>query len=86
MRISGTSMKLLVFGRLYIPDHGFGKRGSQCKGGKKVKQRVTIALIANADGEKEAAIVIWKSENPRCFKGIVGATFLYNILVSRKGG
>ena len=53
-----------------LPDHGFGKRGSQCKGGKKVKQRVTIALIANADGEKEAAVVIWKSENPRCFKGI----------------
>ena len=26
-----------------LPDHGFGKRGSQCKGGKKVKQRVTIA-------------------------------------------
>ena len=35
-----------------LPDHGFRKRGSQCKGGKKVKQRVTIALIANADGEK----------------------------------
>ena len=35
-----------------------------------MKQRVTIALIANADGEKEAAVVIWKSENPRCFKGI----------------
>ena len=69
MRISGTSMKLLVFWKA-LPDHGFGKRGSQCKGGKKVKQRVTIALIANADGEKEAAIVIWKSENPRCFKGI----------------
>ena len=55
-----------------LPDHGFGKRGSQCKGGKKVKQRVTIVLIANANGEKEAAVVIWKSENPRCFKGIYG--------------
>ena len=30
-------------------------------GGKKSKQRVTIALLANADGEKEDAIVIWKS-------------------------
>ena len=47
-----------------LPDHGFGKKGSQCKGGEKAKQRVTIALLANADGEKEAAIVIWKSENP----------------------
>ena len=41
-----------------LPEHGFGKRGSQCKGGKKAKQRVTICLIANADGEKEATIAI----------------------------
>ena len=53
-----------------LPDYGFGKRGSQCKGGKKAKQRVTIALLANAEGEKEAPVVIWKSESPRCFKGV----------------
>ena len=41
-----------------------------CIGGKKAKRRVTIALLANEDAEKEDAIVIWKSENPRCFKGI----------------
>ena len=58
-------MKLLVFGGLYLimvsarEDHS-----------AKVKQWVTIALTANADGEKEAAVVIWKSKNPRCFKGI----------------
>ena len=33
-------------------------------------QRVTVALIANASGGKEAAIVVWKSAKPRCFKGI----------------
>ncbi len=48
----------------------FWKKGSQCRGGKKAKQRFTIAFIANAAGGKEAAIVIWKSEKPRCFKGI----------------
>ena len=52
-----------------LPDYGFGKKGSECNGGKQAKQRVTIALIANVDREKEAAIVIWKSENPRCFRG-----------------
>ena len=42
-----------------------------CKGGgKKAKQRVTVALIVNAAGGKESAIVIWKAENPRCFKGV----------------
>ena len=52
------------------PDHGFGKKNSQCKGGKKAKQRVTIALLVNANGDKEDAIIIWKSANPRCFRGI----------------
>ena len=33
-------------------------------------QRVTVALIANASGGKEAAIVVWKSAKPCCFKGI----------------
>jgi len=53
-----------------LPEYGFGKKGSLCKGGKKAKQRFTIALIANAAGGKESAIVIWKSEKPRCLKGI----------------
>ena len=33
-----------------LPDHGFGKKGTQCKGGKKAKHRITVALIANAVG------------------------------------
>ena len=53
-----------------LPEHGFGKKGSLCKGGKKAKQRFMIALIANAAGGKESAIVIWKAEKPRCFKGV----------------
>ena len=53
-----------------LPDHGFGRKGSQCKGGEKAMQRVTVALIVNASGGKEAAIVVWKSAKPRCFKGI----------------
>ena len=69
-----------------LPDHSFGKRGSQCKGGKKAKQQVRIALIANANGEKEGAVVIWRSENPRCFKGIDRSNLLCNILVNRKDG
>ena len=53
-----------------LPEHGFGRKGLECKGGKKAKQRFTIALIANAAGGKETPIVIWKAEKPRCFKGI----------------
>lgn len=53
-----------------LPEQGFGQKGKECRGGKKAKQRVTVALIANACGDKEAAIVIWKSAKPRCFQSI----------------
>ena len=53
-----------------LPEYGFGRKGSLCKGGKKAKQRFMITLIANAACGKECAIVIWKAEKPRCFKGI----------------
>jgi hypothetical protein len=40
-------------------------------GGKKSKDRVTLALIVNGDGsEKLEPWIIGKSQNPRCFKKI----------------
>ena len=30
-----------------LPQKGFGVKGQECKGGKKAKQRVTIAFIVN---------------------------------------
>ena len=53
-----------------LPESGFGSRGNQCHGGKKSKHRFTVMLIVNVDGEKKVPILIWKSEKPRCFKGI----------------
>ena len=47
---------------------GFGEKGKECKGGKKSKSRVTVALIMSATGEKENPIVIWTSKKPCCFK------------------
>ena len=48
-----------------LPQRGFAQKGKMCKGGKKSKLRV------NALGEKELKpIVIWKSETPRCLKGV----------------
>ncbi len=54
-----------------LPDKGFGRKKTECKGGKKSKHRFTIAFIVNAAGGKEMPVVIWKSNNPRCFKGII---------------
>ena len=52
-----------------LPDHGLAQKGKQCKGGKKSKQRFTIAFLVNTAGVKETPIVVWNSENPRCFRG-----------------
>ena len=62
-------MRLGIFWRA-LPHHGFGKKGSQCKGGKKAKQRVTVALIANAAVGKKTPMVMWTSSWPWCFKQI----------------
>ena len=53
-----------------LPDRGFWSKGRQCKGGKKSKQRVTIAFFVTAVGKKEKTIFIWKAENPRCLVSI----------------
>ena len=54
-----------------LPDKGLAQKGKACKGGKKCKQRVTVAFFVNAAGGKEGKpIVIWKSDNPRCFKHV----------------
>ena len=52
-----------------LPTSGFGEKGKKCAGGKQKKQRFTIAFLVNATGYKEKPIVIWKSANPRCFRG-----------------
>ncbi|XP_011409024.1 PREDICTED: tigger transposable element-derived protein 6-like [Amphimedon queenslandica] len=53
-----------------LPNEGLGQSVYQCRGGKKSKQRFTIAFFVNANGEKEIPIVVWKSENPHCFSKI----------------
>ena len=40
-----------------------------CKGGKKLNNRFNCYNY-NAAGGKESAIVVWKAEEQRCFKGI----------------
>ena len=54
-----------------LPDAGLVQKGRQAKGGKKSKQRFTIALFVSAAGQKIGEpIAIWKSKLPRCFKGL----------------
>ena len=61
---------VVAFGELCLR-RVFGEKGKKCCGGKKSKQRVTIAFLVTAAGSKEAPVVIWKSENPGCFRGVL---------------
>ena len=52
-----------------LPSKGLAHKGKRCKGGKKSKQRMTVAFFVSAAGGKVGKpIVIWKSKKPRCFK------------------
>ena len=69
-RIYGTWMKLAVSGEHFLTK-GMAEIKKECKGGKQCKHRVTISFFVNGAGESEyLPIVIWKSNNPCCFKGV----------------
>lgn len=53
-----------------LPTKTLMEKTDEAKGGKQAKQRLTVALCANAAGEKENPIIIWKSKKPHCFKNI----------------
>ena len=79
-----TLMKQVVSGELcLIVD--LERRVSSVKEGKgAIMERFTVALITNAAGGKEKAIVIGKSENPCCYKGIDKASLLVQYFSQRK--
>ena len=45
-------------------------KGEECAGGKRAKERITVALCASMCGEKIRPLVIGKSKQPRCFNKI----------------
>ena len=52
-----------------LPEKGLVEKGKKAKGGKKSKQRLTVAFFLNAAGQKiDQPDVIWKSKLPECFK------------------
>jgi hypothetical protein len=48
----------------------FHKKGDDCAGSKRSKERLTVALCASMTGENLRPLVNGKCENPRCFKKI----------------
>ena len=57
-----------------LPDKTLNVKGTDCTGGKKSKERITVSLIANAAGDIEKLLVIGKSAKPRCFRNLQTTT------------
>ncbi|XP_054708071.1 tigger transposable element-derived protein 4-like [Uloborus diversus] len=54
-----------------LPDKTLTFKGDECFGGKRSKDRITVLVTSNMTGEEKLKLlVIGKSKNPRCFKGI----------------
>ena len=63
-----------------LPTKGLARKGRRAQGGKKSKQRVTVAFFVSADGAKVGKpMLIWRSKNPRCFKRIGGSSKLKSV-------
>jgi hypothetical protein len=45
-------------------------KGEKCTGGKASKERLTVLLCENMEGEMEKLLVIGKAAKPRCFKSL----------------
>jgi len=50
-----------------VPNRSLVLQGEKCKAGKLAKERLTIALLCLAIGEKIKPLVIGKSQMPRAF-------------------
>ena len=54
-----------------FPNKSLAVKGSQCRGGKNSKDRLSLLLTASMAGEKLTPWLIGKAARPRCFKNIV---------------
>jgi len=52
-----------------LPTKTFALRNDKCAGGKSAKERLTVLLCSNMEGDKVKPLVIGKSKKPRCFAG-----------------
>lgn len=53
-----------------LPDKSLSVKGSACSKGQHSKERISVMLCVSMTREFEKALVIGKSERPRCFKNI----------------
>ena len=61
-----------------LPTQSFVEKGDSCKGTKQSKERLTVLVACSMSGERLPLLVIGKSKNPQCFKGIKNLPTVYD--------
>jgi hypothetical protein len=61
-----------------MPEHTYMFKNESAKRFKFLKERVTVLCCANMKDEKRDLLVIAKSKNPRCFKGVRSLPVYYS--------
>lgn len=61
-----------------LPTKSFVEKGDTCKGTKQSKERLSVLVACSMSGERLPLLVIGKSKNPRCFKGIKNLPTAYD--------
>ncbi|XP_054721300.1 tigger transposable element-derived protein 6-like [Uloborus diversus] len=67
-----------------LPNKTLCFKGEKCSGGKSSKERLTVLLCCNSEGEFEVPLVIGKAKKPRCFKNINPKTLSVQWYFNRK--
>ena len=52
-----------------LPNKTLEFKTQKCSGGKRAKERITVLVGANGNGERLPLLIIGKSKTPRCFRG-----------------
>lgn len=53
-----------------VPDKTLCLKSDPCRGGKHSKERLTVLLCSNMEGDFEKPLVVGKAAKPRCFKNL----------------
>ena len=69
--------EMALFYRM-LRTRSFVEKGDSCKGTKQSKERLTVLVACSMSGERLPSLVIGKSKNPRCFKGIKNLPTVYD--------
>ena len=69
-----------------LPDRGFGVKGKSCHGGKKIKQRITVAFSSQQQGQKKSLFSYGDLKIHDALRGLINLYYLSTISAKQNHG